>query len=113
MAASATGVLKLGVTLTAAATQNRGIQLTGAAVAAAGAGYISDVSGAIGDRVSVTVLGTATAEAGAAIAANALLEFDASGRVVTRSAGITIGRLAPGYTAAAAGDQVEIIVLPH
>lgn len=113
MAASSVSVLALGVTLSAASTQYRGIQLTGAAAAAAGNGCIAQTTQAIGDRVTVTVLGTAIAEAGAAIAAGALLEFDASGRVVTKSAGVTIGRLAPGYTASAAGDLVEIIAIPN
>jgi hypothetical protein len=113
MAASSVSVLAVGVTLTAAATQFRGVQLTGAAVTAAGNGYIAQTAGNIGDRISATVLGTAIAEAGAAIAANALVEFDSSGRVVTKSAGVAVGRVAPGYTASQAGDLVEIIVLPN
>lgn len=113
MAASNTSVFAVGVTLTAASTQYRGMQITGAAAAAAGNGYIAQTTQAIGERCTLTVLGTAIAEAGAAIAAGALVEFDSSGRVVTKSAGVAIGRLAPGYTAGAAGDLVEIIVIPN
>lgn len=113
MAASNVAVLSTSVTLTAAATQYRGVQITGAAVAANGPGYIAQTAGAIGDRVSLTVLGTAIAEAGAAIAAGAALGFDASGRVVTWASGSVIGRMAHGYTASAAGDLVEIILIPH
>ena len=49
------------------------------------------------------IMGTTIAEAGAAIAANAAVELDGSGRVITKSAGVTVGRLMPGSVAAAAG----------
>lgn len=114
MAAAAIDLLTLSVTATAALTIGRGVTPTGAVAAAAGNALgIACYSGVIGDRVSVRVHGTAICEAGAAIAANALLEYDASGRVVTRSVGVTIGRLAPGSVASAAGDQVEAILFPN
>lgn len=114
MAASGIDILVMGVTATAALTANRAVTGAGAVpAAAANCLGIARVAAAIGERCPVTVLGTAIAEAGAAIAANAALELDASGRVVTKSAGATIGRMAPGYTASAAGDLVEIILIPN
>jgi hypothetical protein len=114
MAAGSIPKLTLGVVATAALTQYRGATVLGA-VPAAGANAlgIATTGGAIGERVPVAVLGTALAEAGAAISAGAALELDASGRVVTRSTGVTVGRMAPGMTAAAAGDVVEVVLIPN
>ena len=114
MAASNKPILTMGVlVITTAAVEKRAVAATGALPAAAAAclGF-AEISAAIGERVPVTVMGTAAAEAGAAIAANAAVELDSLGRVVTKSAGVTVGRLAPGYTAGAAGDVVEVIMLP-
>lgn len=114
MAAGEKSVLQLGVTATAALTQHRGVTVVGAVPAAAATGLgIAQTGGAIGERVPVTVLGTTLAEAGAAIVAGAALEYDSVGRVITRSAGVTIGRMAPGQVAAAAGDVVEIMLIPN
>lgn len=113
MAASKYPILTLTVQATAALTQYRAVTDDGAVPSAAARCLgIAATGGAIGDRVPVDVMGTTMAEAGAAIAAGAALELDSSGRVVTKSAGVTIGRMAPGYTAAAAGDVVEIVLLP-
>lgn len=114
MAVGATSLLQMSVVATAALTQYRAATGAGAVpAAAANCLGIAATGGAIGDRVPVVVMGSAIAEAGAAIAANAALELDASGRVITRSAGVTIGRMAPGSTAAAAGDLVEIYLIPN
>ncbi|MCZ8339644.1 MAG: DUF2190 family protein [Burkholderiaceae bacterium] len=114
MAAGSIPLLQLGVVATAALTQFRGATVAGAVPAAAATALgIAQTGGAIGERVPVAVLGTTLAEAGAAIAAGAALEYDASGRVITRSAGVTIGRMAPGQTAGAAGDLVEIVLIPN
>ena len=113
MASSSYAILTLGVTLTAAATKYRAVSDTGGLPAAAARclGFpIQD--GVIGDRLPVVVTGTVIAEAGAAIAAGAAVELDALGRVITRSAGVIVGRLAPGSVAAASGDTVEIMLLP-
>jgi hypothetical protein len=112
MAASSTNTLVLTVVATAALTQFRGVTHTGgAAGAAANALGFAQNGGAIGDAVPVVALGTAIAEAGAAITAGSLVELDASGRVITRSAGAIVGR---ALTAAgAAGDQVEVLVIPN
>jgi hypothetical protein len=113
MSVGAISLLQISVVATAALTQYRGVTVAGAVPgAAATAMGIAATGGAIGERVPVVVMGTAIAEAGAAIAAGAALEYDASGRVITRSAGVTIGRLAPGSVAAAAGDLVEVMLIP-
>lgn len=113
MAASSASLLTLGVTASTALTAFRAVSDTGGLPAAAARclGFVQQpvVSG---DRAPVVVLGTVQAEAGAAIAAGAAVELDASGRVITKSAGTTVGRLMPGYTAGAAGDIVEIMLLP-
>ena len=112
MAASSTNTLVLSVVATAALTQFRGVTAAGAAAAAAGNALgLAQQGAAIGEACPVVALGTAIGEAGAAIAVGALLEYDASGRVITRSAGAIIGR---ALTAAgAAGDQVEVFLIPN
>lgn len=105
-------VLTLGVNATAAIGQYNAITATGAVATAAGNAIgFADTSAAIGDRVPVTALGTAKAVAGAAIAAGAAVEVGSAGKVVAKSAGVTIGR---ALTAAAAdGDQIEVLVIPN
>lgn len=112
MAASSTNTLVLTVIAMAALTQFRGVTIAGAlpAVNATALG-IAQNGGAIGDAVPVVALGTAIAEAGAAIAVGAQLGYDASGRVVTWTTGPVIGR---ALTAAgAAGEQVEVFLIPN
>ena len=113
MAASSVSLLTVGVTAAAALTAFRAVT-EGGVVPAAAARCLGFVQQPVnnGDRAPVVVLGTVQAEAGAAIAANAQVELDASGRVVTKSAGTAVGRLLPGYTASAAGDIVEIMLIP-
>lgn len=111
MAASQTAIFVQTILATGAITANRGVTIAGAVP---GAGLtalgLAQTGGAIGEAIPVNVLGTAVGEAGAAIAAGAALEYDASGRVITKAAGITIGR---ALTAAAAlGDQVEVLLIP-
>lgn len=113
MAAANTALLTVGVAPTATLTQYRAVSDAGALPAAAarmlGIAQTGGTNG--GPRVPVVVQGSTIAEAGAAIAAGALLELDSSGRVVTRSAGVVVGKLLPGYTAGAAGDLVEILIV--
>lgn len=111
MAASQTAIFVQTIIATAAITANRGVTIAGAVP---GAGLtalgLAQTGGAIGDAIPVNVMGTGVGEAGAAINVGAALEFDASGRVITKSAGVTIGR---ALTAAAAlGDQVEVLLIP-
>jgi hypothetical protein len=112
MAASSTNTLVLTIIATAALTQFRAVTVAGAVPAAAAncLGFAQN-SAAIGEATPVVALGTAIAEAGAAIAAGALIELDSSGRAITRSAGAIVGR---AMTAAgAAGDQVEVFLIPN
>lgn len=112
MAGSAVDILTVGLTATAAIAQFQAVQATGAPAAAAGnaVGFARQAA-AIGERVPVTVLGTTLAIAGGAISAGALVEVGATvTQVVTKSAGIAIGR---ALTAAATGDQVEILIIPN
>lgn len=112
MAASSTNTLVLSIVATAALTQFRAVNAAGA-VPAAGANSLgfAQHGAAIGEAAPVVALGTAIAEAGAAISVGALVETDASGRVITRSAGAIVGR---ALTAAgAAGDQVEVFLIPN
>ena len=99
------------VVATAAITQSRGMTLAGAVPAAAGNGGIAYTGGAIGDTVTVNVIGTAVAEAGAAFNAGTLLEFDSSARLVTRASGAPVARAITA--AAAAGSMVEVLLIPN
>jgi hypothetical protein len=111
MAVGETTLMQETVTLSATATQYRGVLLTGAAVSAAGNGYPCATGGVSGDSVPVVLLGVAIGEAGAAISAGALLEFDSAGRFVTRSAGVPVGR---ALTAASgSGSMFQVFVIPN
>jgi hypothetical protein len=112
MAATSTNTLVLPIVAQAAIAQFRAVTVGGAQ---AGAGVNSigpaQTTGASGQAVPVVALGTAIGEAGAAVAVNALLETNASGQYITRSAGAIVGR---ALTAAAAvGDQIEILLIPN
>lgn len=87
------------------------------ALAQCGAGAnaygVARTEGVAGDAVPIDVLGTAIVESGAAIAAGAAVEADASGRAITHDAGVVLGRLAPGESAAASGQLVEVILISN
>ncbi|MDP2805504.1 MAG: DUF2190 family protein [Gallionellaceae bacterium] len=111
---NAISLLVLTMTASAAINANRFVTpaaaLAGAGVNAQG---VSDTDAAIGDKLAVHVLGTAIVEAGAAIAAGALIETDATGRAITKNAGVTVARLAPGEVATAAGQFIEVVLIPN
>lgn len=113
MSRQSTPILTLSVVAIAALNADRFVTATGA-VPAAGASAlgVGRAAAAIGQRTPVDVMGTAVVEAGAAIAANAFVETDNLGRAVTKAAGVTLGRLAPGEVATAAGQFVEVLLLP-
>ncbi len=83
------------------------------AVAAANAFGVTRTDAADGETVAVDVLGTAIVEAGGAIAAGAGVEVGANGKAVTKSLGVTVARLAPGASASADGDLVEVVLIPN
>jgi hypothetical protein len=65
-----------------------------------------------GDKVPVDVLGTATVEAGAAVAAGASLKSDASGRCITWvTSGAKVGIALEA--ASAAGQLIEVFLIPN
>jgi hypothetical protein len=111
MAVGEIGLLQKTTIATATATQYRGMQVSGAAVTAGGAGYPAATGGVIGDAIPLTLVGVAIGEAGAAVAFGAALEFDASGRYITRTTGITVARALTA--ASAAGAQMEILVITN
>lgn len=113
MAASGIDILTLGLTATATIAQFQPVQASGAPAAAAGnAVGFARIGGNTGDRVPVTVQGTVIAIAGAAIAAGAQVEVHTTvTQVVTKSAGVAIGRALTAATAA--GDQIEVLILPN
>lgn len=115
MSRQASPVLTLTITSASALTANRFVTPAGA-VPAAGANALGvgrTAALAAGEAVPVDVLGTAVVMAGGAIAAGAAVETDAQGRAVTKSSGATLARLAPGESATAAGDFVEVVLIPN
>ncbi len=114
MSKQSTSILTLTLALASTVVANRFVTGAGAQTGAAGnAQGVAETEGASGDNIPVAHIGTAIVEAGGAILANALVESDASGRAVTRSAGVTLGRLAPGESASAAGEFVEVILFQN
>lgn len=111
---NAISLLALTMTASGAITGQRFVTPAGA-VAGAGvnAQGVAQTDAAIGDKLTVDVLGTAVVETGAAIAAGALVECDATGRAITKNTGITLGRLAPGEVSTALGQFVEVILIPN
>lgn len=71
-------------------------------------------SAAASDEVfPVDVLGTAIVESGGALTADGLLQSDAAGRAVDKTTGVAVARLAPGESATAAGQFVEVILITN
>lgn len=109
-----TALLSLTVVATGAIVADRFITGAGAQTGAAGNALgVARYGGAIGEKITTDVIGTAIVESGAAIAANALIESDASGRAITKAAGVTLARMAPGQVATAAGQKVEVILFQN
>ena len=111
MAAGSTVLFAKSIAATATITGGCGITFAGAVPAAGAAGYIAEFSGVATEQITANLLGTTVAVAGAAFAANALLEFNASGKLITRTTGVSVAR---SITAATAADQqVEVLILPN
>lgn len=105
-------ILTLGVTAAADVLSSRAINALGAVPAAgANSAGLTTMDAKSGTRVPYAVLGTAVGIAGAAVAAGAALEVGAAGKLITRAAGITVGR---ALTAAAVdGDEIEVLLIPN
>lgn len=110
MAASCMSVLTLSVVATAVLSRCRAVTAAGA-VPAAGARCLgfTGFAAAVGERVSVGVMGTVIAETGGAFGIDAALELDSLGRVIVRNSGFTVGHALAAATAA--GSLVEIVVV--
>lgn len=112
MAQGSTPLLTLSVVATAALTQARAVTGLGAVPAAAARCLgVARTNGAIGDRVTVDVDGTTIAEAGAAVAVDAALELDSSGRFITKASGVTVGRALSA--ASASGQMIEVLLIAN
>jgi len=73
---------------------------------------VARTAAADGAQVTVDVLGTTVAEAGAAISAGATLETDADGKAVTwATSGAAVGIAL--QAAAADGDLIEVLLIPN
>lgn len=107
-------ILGRSFTAAAAIAQFQPVTATGAAATAAGNAIGSaDVAAATGDRFNATVMGTALMVAGGTIAAGALVEVHTTvTQVVTKSAGVAIGRYM-GEAAAASGDIIEVLLIAN
>ena len=66
---------------------------------------------AIGDRVPVDMVGSAPWESGGAFSVGAMLELDASGRVVVFAAGVKVGKALEA--ASASGQFPEVLILQN
>jgi hypothetical protein len=106
-------LLSLPLTLTGTVAANRFVTPAGAQAGAdANTLGVARSAGVSGEKVTVDVIGTAIVEAGAAIAAGATLETDASGRGVTWAT--SGGKVAIALQAASgAGVMIEVLLLPN
>lgn len=94
--------------LAAVALTSRRFATTAGGVPAAGAycpGVVADAFDA-GEQASVITHGVVLVEAGAAVAADAAVQTDASGRAITLAAGVNLGRALDAATAA--GDLIRV-----
>lgn len=108
-------VLTLSVAAAAQLLAERFISPTGAIATAAGnaLGVTTTRAEVAGQLIAVDVLGTTVVVAGGAIAAGAAIEVGADGKAVTKAAGITVARAAPGASATADGDRIEVLLIPN
>ncbi len=113
MSAQAISLLALSVALTGTVAANRFVTPAGLQAGAdANTLGVARYAGVSGEKITLDVIGTAVVEAGAAIAAGATLETDASGRAVTwATSGGKVGIAL--QAAAGAGAMIEVLLLPN
>ncbi len=112
MSQQANGIYPVTVKATAALTANRFTTFAGAVPATtANALGVTRQTAAIGDAVTVDFLGSAIVEAGAAIAAGATVNSDATGRAITWASGAKLGLAL--QAASAAGAFIEVLLIPN
>ena len=111
MPASSVPILTLTVVAAAALSEHQAVGYDGnVATAAATMQGIASYDAVAADQVAIDVAGTAVAIAGAAVAVGADLEVGAAGKLVTKAAGVSVGRAL--QAAGADGDLFEIMLLP-
>ncbi len=114
MSRQAQPVLAVAVTASGAIAEYRFVTPACAQAGAAGNTLgVARFAAADKEAVTVDVIGTAIVETGGVIADGGLVETDASGRAVAKAAGVTVARLMPGQSSAAAGQFVEALLLPN
>jgi hypothetical protein len=108
----AIALLTLTRTAGAALTAQRFVAPDGT-VPAAGANTlgVTRTDAAAGSPVAVDAIGTAIVEAAAAIADGAPIETTVDGRAVTKTTGISVARAL--QAAGAAGDKIEVLLIPN
>jgi hypothetical protein len=74
---------------------------------------VARMAAALGDVIPVDAVGTAIVESGEPLAEGALLATDADGKAVTWAAGAAVARVLPGQAATAAGQVIEVILIPN
>ncbi len=112
MSKQSISILSLHVVATAALTAHRFVAAGGGVPAAGGNALgVTRQAAAIGESALTDVIGTAVVEAGGAIAAGAAVETDATGRAVTQTTGVKLGRALEA--AAAAGDFIEVLLIQN
>lgn len=110
MSATAIPICTLTLKATAAVTARRFVTALGAPAAAAGRALgVARTSAAIGDYFPCDTLGTASVEAGGAIAAGARIEIDAQGRAVTLASGVAVGVALEAASGAGACIECHLI----
>lgn len=114
MAASNIATLTIGLNASADIAQYQAVTAAGAPATAAGnAVGFAALATKSGSRVPVVAGGTALAIAGGTIAPGAQVEVGTTvTKVVTKSAGVAIGRYL-GSANAADGDVIEVLVLSN
>lgn len=108
-------ILELSYVAAGTIAAKRVVNVSRTAAGAADISYgVNDFAVTSGQTGKVSVYGTAIVEAGAAISAGARVQATTGGKVITQtSTNPVVGILAPGESAAADGDFVEIILTPN
>lgn len=114
MSKQAVSLLTLTVVAAGVIAVNRFVTVAGAQAGADAntLGVTRTAAAGAGEKIPVDVIGTTIVESGAAIAAGATLETDASGRAVTwATSGPRVGIALEA--ASAAGQFIEVLLLPN
>lgn len=112
MASANISMMALTVIATAALTANRAASIAGAVPAAGATSFgIARSDAAIGEAVTVDVMGTAIAEVGAAVAKGAALEVGANGKLITKTSGVTVARALEA--GAGDGSMIEVLLITN